>query len=121
MNVGFHLCINDWCFQKGTNQQYTKCKKASEDGRTCYNPTIRDGSMDGMDQYVGRPFNYWNNRIHDWCRQLFPTSIKGNATYNSPQTFVTTAVYWMDGKWKDSPTKNVYHNYLMDTVTCQIP
>ena len=41
MNVGFHLCIDDWCLQKGTNEQYTRCKEASEDGQTCYNPTIR--------------------------------------------------------------------------------
>ena len=53
MNLGFHLCIRDWCLQSGTKEQYTRCKAASEDGRTCYNPTIRYGSTIG-----GHPTNH---------------------------------------------------------------
>ena len=30
MDVGFHLCIDDWCFQKGTKEQYTKCKRQAK-------------------------------------------------------------------------------------------
>ena len=75
MNLGFQRCVNDWCYQHGTNQQYTKCKNASEDGRTCYNPTIRYGTAIG-----GRPFyDYYVHVARDasktwktWCRQLFP-------------------------------------------------
>ena len=27
IKVGFHQCIDDWCFQMGTDQQYTKCER----------------------------------------------------------------------------------------------
>ena len=47
MYVGFHLCIHNWCPQSGVNQQYTRCERASEDGRTCYNPSIKYGSTIG--------------------------------------------------------------------------
>ena len=77
MNVDFHSCIHDWCFQKGMKEQYMRCKEASEDGRTCYNPTIRYGSTTG-----GRPAKHPYNDIAGWCQQLFPTSIYGGtATY----------------------------------------
>ena len=88
MNVGFHLCIHDWCFQKGTKEQYTRCKKASEDGRTCYYPTIRYGSTIG-----GNPYKHGNNNILNWCLQLFPTSIKGIATYNNHTSWYSKANY----------------------------
>ena len=132
MNVGFHLCIHDWCFQKGTKEQYTRCKKASEDGRTCYYPTIRYGSTIG-----GNPSKHGNNNILNWCLQLFPTSIKGIATYDPLLTFVTGAVFWCsryhktfdeknahwcdwkDGYWKDSALNSDRHKYhLMESVTC---
>ena len=25
--IGFNQCVDDWCFQMGTHQQYTKCKR----------------------------------------------------------------------------------------------
>ena len=77
--VDFHSCVDEWCFQKGTNQQYTRCKTVSKDGRTCYNPTIRYGSTIG-----GRPaltVLHPESYISDWCKQLFPSSIQGTATY----------------------------------------
>ena len=138
MNVGFHLCIHDWCFQKGTKEQYTRCKKASEDGRTCYYPTIRYGSTIG-----GNPYKHGNNNILNWCLQLFPTSIKGIATYNNHNSWYSKPNYsttagalfwcngydennyhwcdWQDGKWKDSTLDFQGSLYLMDSVTCQIP
>ena len=69
MNLGFQRCVNDWCYQHGTNEQYTKCKNASEDGRTCYNPIIRYGSTIG-----GHPTNHGNG-ILTWCEQLCTTLV----------------------------------------------
>ena len=90
MNVDFNSCILDWCLQKGPNQQYTRCKTVSKDGRTCYNPTIRYGSTIG-----GHPVKHKLNDIDDWCRQLFPTSIKGIATYSTNyHIFVKGALFW---------------------------
>jgi len=43
----FQNCVNDWCYQNGTSQQFTKCGHASSDGKTCYNPEIRYGSTVG--------------------------------------------------------------------------
>ena len=136
MNVDFNSCIHDWCLQKGPNQQYTRCKTVSKDGRTCYNPTIRYGSTIG-----GHPAKHKLNDIDDWCRQLFPTSIKGIATYDTKLTFVTGAVFWcsryhktfdeknahwcdwLDGYWKDSALNSPGHwrYHLMESVTCLIP
>ena len=76
--VGFTSCLNRWCHQSGTNNQYTKCKRVSEDGRTCYNPEIRYGTYTytyGIGGYVYSPYLNSNNNIHlQWCRQLFPKS-----------------------------------------------
>ena len=42
MNVNFHACKNgNWCYQKGTKGQYTRCESVSSDGLTCYNPEIK--------------------------------------------------------------------------------
>ena len=74
--VGFTSCLNRWCHQSNTNQQYTKCKRVSEDGRTCYNPEIRYGSYThtyGIGGYVAASYNN-NNHYLQWCKQLFPKS-----------------------------------------------
>ena len=68
MNVNFHSCIHDWCYQKGTKGQYTRCTTVSNDGRTCYNPKIRYGSTIG-----GKPGEITQRNIKEWCKQLFPT------------------------------------------------
>ena len=138
MNLGFHLCIDDWCFQKGTKEQYTKCEKASEDGKTCYKPTIRYGSTIG-----GTPTKQTNrnNDIFNWCKQLFPTSIKGIASYNTEKTNSGIgALFWcysydennphwcdvVDGHWKDNSLELYRAGYhgapynVMDSVTCEI-
>ena len=132
MYVGFHLCIHDWCFQKGTQKQYTRCKEVSEDGQTCYNPTIRYGSTIG-----GYPTKYGTNNILEWCKQLFPNSIHGIATYRNvkPKEYIGSLFWcskwdesnphwcdWVDGKWKDS---NLYQYDVMPSpliysVTCQL-
>ena len=133
--VGFHSCVDEWCFQKGTNQQYTRCKTVSKDGRTCYNPTIKYGSTTG-----GSPGKHPFHDIAGWCQQLFPTSIYGGtATYIKVEGNHKGGLFWCslydetnphwcdcaDGKWKDSTldarVSSCGHSYLlMDSVTCQV-
>ena len=81
--VDFNSCINNWCHQKGTMGQYTRCKSVSNNGRTCHNPEIKYGSTIG-----GKPGGVWHvstqtNFLTVWCRQLFPmaTKIYGSARY----------------------------------------
>ena len=85
MNVNFHSCIHDWCYQKGTKGQYTRCKTVSNDGRTCYNPEIRYGSTIG-----GIPGSFNEGYMKEWCKQLFPTSsiIRGSATSRPRVTYL---------------------------------
>ena len=81
--MDFNSCINNWCHQKGTMGQYTRCKSVSNNGRTCHNPEIKYGSTIG-----GKPGGVWHvstqtNFLTVWCRQLFPmeTKIYGSARY----------------------------------------
>ena len=105
----FHQCIKKWCYQKGTKQQYTKCKSVSKDGKTCYLPEIRYGSTVG-----GRPVKNRNNNILQWCKQLFPTSTRGTATYSNSRKLNTGkgALFWYRGgdekgvKWRDWASNN---------------
>ena len=134
----FHQCIKKWCYQKGTKQQYTKCKSVSKDGKTCYLPEIRYGSTVG-----GRPVKYPTNNILQWCKQLFPTSTRGTATYSNSRKLNTgngalnwragydeSGYKWIDwyaGMWKDSTLKYSLRNTCqsnltgcrMTSVTCQ--
>ena len=141
MNLGFHLCIRDWCLQSCTKEQYTRCKAASEDGRTCYNPTIRYGSS----TWDGHPAKHKLNDIAGWCQQLFPTSLYGGTATYIKERYYKPGLFWcslydeisphwcdcQDGKWKDSTIDGTIHlgscgyyrgyGMLMDSVTCQIP
>ena len=86
MNVDFRSCINNWCYQHGTMGQYTRCKRVSNNGRTCHNPEIKYGSTVG-----GKPggwMMHWLDGnagsgmlgIARWCKQLFPTLSIMNGT-----------------------------------------
>ena len=105
----FHRCVKEWCYQKGTKQQYTKCKSVSKDGKTCYLPEIRYGSTVG-----GRPAKNGSNNILQWCKQLFPTSTRGTATYSNSRKLNTGkgALFWYRGgdekgvKWRDWASNN---------------
>ena len=75
MNVNFHACKNgNWCYQKGTKGQYTRCGSVSSDGLTCYNPEIKYGSTIG-----GKPGGIAggpgkgsvNGDSPDWCDHYF--------------------------------------------------
>ena len=73
-NIDFRPCINNWCYQHGTKEQYTRCKRVSNNGRTCHNPEIRYGTTVGgkpggwMMQDTGTAqdsvlFSFWNLTI----------------------------------------------------------
>ena len=70
----YNSCINNWCHQKGTMGQYTRCKSVSNNGRTCHHPEIKYGSTIG-----GKPGGVWigayrrsTNDLTEWCKQIFP-------------------------------------------------
>ena len=76
--MDFNSCINNWCHQKGTMGQYTRCKSVSNNGRTCHNPEIKSGSAIG-----GKPGGAVVNTgrvafagTTIWCKQLFPATPK---------------------------------------------
>ena len=89
MNLGFQRCVNDWCYQHGTNEQYTKCKNASEDGRTCYNPTVRYGTAIGGRPGYERGITFNDASLKTWCHQLFPeyNILSGSASRGSRETY----------------------------------
>jgi len=75
-------CINNWCHHNGTMGQYTRCKRVSNNGRTCHNPEIKYGST------IGKPggvlhgaYGAKGTALSQWCKQLFPTSLFGTAIY----------------------------------------
>ena len=104
----FLNCVNKWCLQAGTNDQYTKCGSASSDGKTCYNPQIRYGSTVG-----GRPIEesllYSDAKrsanLLQWCKQLFPYAMKGTAVYSSDPSLNSGkgAVYWCSKHDENNP------------------
>jgi cysteine-rich repeat protein len=55
----------DWCPQNGTNQQFTRCESVANGGKTCNNPQIRYGVVEG-----GIPANHGGNDYQAWCTQL---------------------------------------------------
>ena len=130
-SVDFKRCVNRWCLQKGTRDQYTKCKGASSNGQTCYSPEVRYGSTTG-----GVPNKHSKNDISAWCNQLFPGT-KGTAIYGKSESgkigklfwcrgFDDIRVYhwcdWNDGKWRSSSlayaTKSTTAE-RMTSVTCK--
>ena len=147
--VDFHLCIHDWCLQSGTKQQYTRCERVSEDGRTCYNPSIKYGSTIG-----GYPTKHKNNNYNQWCQQLFPMSniMRSSVTYGKPKRGLKSTtngeLFWcskhdesvphwcdsFDGVWKDSTLGHWKYATIdqkaldrhrtlypmIDSLTCQI-
>lgn len=55
----------EWCPQLGPVDQYTRCEAVLNDGKTCLNPEIRYGSVEG-----GIPVEYPNADLGIWCMQL---------------------------------------------------
>ena len=83
MNVDFNSCINNWCYQNGSMGQYTRCKRVSNNGRTCHNPEIRYGNTVG-----GKPGGIPFGGDLEWCKQLFPTTSIIRATAKYTVTFL---------------------------------
>ena len=81
--MDFSFCVNNWCHQKGTMGQYTRCKSVSNNGRTCHNPEIKYGSTIG-----GKPGG-WPVPTK-WCKQLFPTT-RGTARYKV--TYICSSLF----------------------------
>ena len=87
------------CLQWNTALQYTKCERVSEDGRTCYNPSIRYGQHLSYMKTGGYPTLHSSNNYKQWCQQLFPkkTIISASMTYyystGKPSNFVG-ALFW---------------------------
>ena len=98
----FLNCVNKWCRHtcRSCGKQYTKCDSVSSDGKTCYNPQIRDGSAVDI---VGRPVKETKHSdtqqsegLLQWCKQLFPYAKKGMAVYSSDPSLNSGkgGVYW---------------------------
>ena len=127
--TSFKKCVNNWCYQKGTKQQYTNCKSISNDGKTCYQPEIRYGSTIG-----GHPAKDKRNNILQWCKQLFPASTRGTATYSSSSSLKGSPgpLFWNKGydesgyKWCELGTDGYWRNKrlqgsinsVMTSVSC---
>ena len=106
--LGFSSCVDDWCLQQGTQDQYTKCESSSSDGLICYNPEIRYGSTTG-----GIPCSHGGNEYSQWCQQLGfsgHTTISTNTISTSNMLFGCSSYDestwhwcdWGDGYWRNS-------------------
>ncbi|HEY8376626.1 MAG TPA: DUF4215 domain-containing protein [Nannocystis sp.] len=105
-----------WCPQVGTNEQYTRCESVSPDKKTCYNPVIKYGTVEG-----GIPSSHVTNNYNTWCTQLGFAGWSGQVTYgfrpcNAPQgrLFGCTGYdenvwHWCD--WQDGYWRNQILNY----------
>ena len=62
----FSDCNTQWCLQQGLNlPQHTKCELVTNNGKTCNNPQIKYGSVEG-----GIPVENDGNDYDKWCDQL---------------------------------------------------
>ena len=68
----------DWCPQNGTMQQFTRCESVTNAGKTCNNPFIKYGSVEG-----GVPASHPNNDFNAWCTQLGFGGFSGQVSYGS--------------------------------------
>jgi len=122
--IGFNACVDDWCLQQGTQEQYTKCESASSDGLICYNPVIRYGSTTG-----GVPCSHGGNQYNQWCQQLgFSgyTTTSTNTISTSNMLFGCTSYDestwhwcdWQDGYWRNGSLDHSGSCGRVTSVTC---
>ena len=107
----FERCVENWCPQANTNQQFTRCESITNDGHTCINPEVRYGTVSG-----GIPGQL--NGHQRWCEQIFESAVGirsdvayGSRDCSSPKGrlfwcagFDETGYKWCDwsdGYWKD--------------------
>ena len=120
----FLNCVNKWCRQTCPycDKQYTKCDSVSSDGKTCYNPHIRDGSAV---EIVGRPVKETKHSdtqqsegLLQWCKQLFPYAKKGMAVYSSDTSSISgqEGVYWSyPNNWSPVCAPYMWCQYIVQT------
>jgi len=114
--VGFEKCTGDnWCPQANTNQQYTRCLRAEENGKVCINPEIRYGSVIG-----GWPMVNGANtagKFNWWCVQLgfgsrastnYATRWCDTGALFSCNRYDENGMHWCDwfaGYWRNKRTR----------------
>jgi hypothetical protein len=105
-----------WCPQNGTKEQFTRCESVANGGKTCNNPFIRYGVVEG-----GIPASHGGNDYQAWCTQLgfagFSGQVSlGNRACDAPQgrlfgcTGYDEPVWhwcdWQDGNWYNQSLDN---------------
>ncbi len=65
-----------FCLQVGTKSQYTRCSSVADGGKTCINPEIKYGNIEG-----GIPGTHADNDYDEWCAQLGFVGWSGSVTY----------------------------------------
>jgi len=120
-----------WCPQNGTKEQFTRCEGVADGGKTCVNPIIKYGTVEG-----GIPADHSGNNYNAWCTQLGFAGWSGqvalgNRTCDAPQgklfgcTSYDEAV-WHWCEWQDGPWYNQQLDYHacndgqeLTSITCQ--
>ena len=95
----FLNCVNKWCPHTCTScgKQYTTCDLVSSDGKTCYNPQIRENDLTGRPTKETKHSDTEQSEgLLQWCKQLFPYAKKGMAVYSSDPSLNSGkgSVYW---------------------------
>ena len=120
-----------WCPQAGTKEQYTRCESVTNNNKTCNNPIIRYGVLEG-----GIPADHSGNNFNAWCVQLGFAGYAGQFTLgnrpcDAPQgrlfgcTGYDEGVWhwcdWQDGNWYSQTLD--YHQCndgtQITSITCQ--
>ncbi len=98
-----------WCPQNGTKEQFTRCESVTNGNKTCNNPFVKYGTLEG-----GVPASHGGNDFNAWCTQLGFAGFGGQVSYGSrtcdaPQgklfgcTSYDENVWhwcdWQDGNW----------------------
>ena len=121
----------DWCPQQGTKEQSTRCESVGNNGKTCNNPFIKYGNVEG-----GVPASHGGNDFNKWCQQLGFGGFSGQVSYGNrsctaPQgrlfgcsSYDEVVWHWCD--WQDGSWYNQALNYQqcddgqqITSITCQ--
>ncbi len=121
----FSACVNNWCYQSGTMDQYTKCDSVTDGGNTCVNPEIKYGTVTG-----GLPRVHPGNQYSTWCQQLggaahsnFTTGTRTGGTLFGCTSYDESTWHWcdwMDGWWYNQSlgySGHTYNDYIT-SITC---
>ena len=118
----FLNCVNKWCHQdeeRHGHHQYTKCDSASSDGKTCYNPQIRENDLTGRPTKETKHSDTEQSEgLLQWCKQLFPYAKKGMAVYSSDTSSISgqEGVYWSyPNNWSPVCAPYMWCQYIVQT------